>query len=352
MFSSSFKPDHLRSNLKLAITRLKMLVNKRNELVQKTRKEIADYLEAGKRGNAQIRVEHIVRVDYTIEVLEILYLYCQLLLERLELIKTMKEMSPDLEEAVSGVVWCAPRLEADIPELKPVSIQLCNKYGKKFGKLCQKGKAESINRKLIHGLSTTAPSKCLVEKYLMEISDHYNIPYEADVTDLSEVQLPDLNHLQVTGDKTWKAELYGGERRDSSEARYVPSPHYPLGVYEPEHCKTFPPTFKVGVESEYHPDMTLGTGYHYAESPGCFKTEFSDKKVPPAVPVCPPSCDLVSSPHDVGLYETNKFYTLPPPCKVGAAPSVPDYSSLPHGYAYASVKRNSTPGKWYHKFTK
>ncbi|XP_073514050.1 IST1 homolog [Phyllobates terribilis] len=309
MFGSSFKADHLRSNLKLAITRLKMLVNKKNELVQKTRKEISDYLEAGKRGNAQILVEHVIREDYTIEVLEILYLYCQLLLERLEFIKTMKEISPELEEAVSGVVWCAPRFEAEIPELKPVSSQLCNKYGKKFGKLCKKGKAESISRKLIHGLSTTAPSKCLVEKYLMEISDHYNIPYEADVADLGEVQLPDLSLLHITGEKNWKAELYGGERRDSSVARYVPSPHYPLGVYEQEHCKTFLPTFKVVVEPGYHPDTTIST---------------------------------VSPPHHVGLYETKKFNTLPPPSKVGAAPLVPDYSPPPHGYAYASVKRNSS----------
>lgn len=63
------------------------------ELAQKARKEIADYLSAGKDERARIRVEHIIREDYLVEAMEILELYCDLLLARFGLIQSMKCVS-------------------------------------------------------------------------------------------------------------------------------------------------------------------------------------------------------------------------------------------------------------------
>lgn len=60
------------------------------ELAQKARKEIADYLLSGKDERARIRVEHIIREDYLVEAMEILELYCDLLLARFGLIQSMK----------------------------------------------------------------------------------------------------------------------------------------------------------------------------------------------------------------------------------------------------------------------
>lgn len=60
------------------------------ELAQKARKEIADYLSSGKDERARIRVEHIIREDYLVEAMEILELYCDLLLARFGLIQSIK----------------------------------------------------------------------------------------------------------------------------------------------------------------------------------------------------------------------------------------------------------------------
>lgn len=48
--SKSSRPNYtqLKTNLRLAVNRLKMLEKKRTELAQKDRKDIADYLAAGK----------------------------------------------------------------------------------------------------------------------------------------------------------------------------------------------------------------------------------------------------------------------------------------------------------------
>ena len=60
------------------------------ELAQKARKDIADYLAGGKHERARIRVEHIIREDYLVEAMEILELFCDLLLARFGLIQSMK----------------------------------------------------------------------------------------------------------------------------------------------------------------------------------------------------------------------------------------------------------------------
>ncbi|KAM4894383.1 IST1 homolog isoform 2-T4 [Sylvia borin] len=158
MLGSGFKAERLRVNLRLVINRLKLLEKKKTELAQKARKEIADYLAAGKDERARIRVEHIIREDYLVEAMEILELYCDLLLARFGLIQSMKELDSGLAEAVSTLIWAAPRLQSEVAELKI----------------------------LMHKLSVEAPPKILVERYLIEIAKNYNVPYEPDSVVMAE----------------------------------------------------------------------------------------------------------------------------------------------------------------------
>ncbi|KAM9460911.1 IST1 homolog isoform 2-T3 [Clarias gariepinus] len=187
MLGGGFKGERLRVNLRLVINRLKLLEKKKTELAQKARKEIADYLSAGKDERARIRVEHIIREDYLVEAMEILELYCDLLLARFGLIQSMKELDPGLQEAVSTLIWAAPRLQSEVTELKIVSDQLCAKYSKEYGKLCRTNQIGTVNDRLMHKLSVEAPPKILVERYLIEIAKNYNVPYEPDAMVRPEV---------------------------------------------------------------------------------------------------------------------------------------------------------------------
>lgn len=90
MFSSGCNYAKLKTNLRLAINRLKLLEKKKTEIAQKARKEIADYIAAGKYERAKIRVEQIIREDYLVEAMEIVEMYCDLLLARYGLIQQMK----------------------------------------------------------------------------------------------------------------------------------------------------------------------------------------------------------------------------------------------------------------------
>lgn len=190
MFASGANYTKLKTNLRLAINRLKLLEKKKTELAQKARKEIADYLAAGKIERAKIRVEHIIREDYMVESMEIVEMYCDLLLARYGLIQQMKTLDEGLAEPISSLIWVAPRLQTDVAELKVISEQLTAKYGRPYTDACREEAVTSISEKLKHKMSVQSPPKILVEKYLIEIAKNYNIEYEPDPQVMKDDQHP------------------------------------------------------------------------------------------------------------------------------------------------------------------
>lgn len=182
MFSSSSTGSwsKLKTNLRLAVNRLKLLEKKKTELTQKARKEIADYIQAGKCERAKIRVEHIVREDYIVEAMEIIEMYCDLLLARFGLIQQMKTLDAGLAEAISSLIWVAPRLQSDVGELHVIAEQLTAKYGKQYALACRDNAVSTVNEKLMHKMGVEAPPKVLVERYLIEIAKSHGVAYEPD----------------------------------------------------------------------------------------------------------------------------------------------------------------------------
>ncbi|KAH1004764.1 hypothetical protein HUJ05_005542 [Dendroctonus ponderosae] len=193
MFSSGPNYTKLKTNLRLAITRLKLLEKKKSELTEKSRREIAEYISAGKIERAKIRVEFIIREDYLVEALEIVEMYCDLLLARFGLIQNMKELDEGIAEAVSSIIWVAPRIQSDIQassrlmnlrffkqEIKVIADLLTAKYGEPFAEACRIESVESISSNLKHKLSIQSPPKLLVEKYVIEIAKVFNIAYTPD----------------------------------------------------------------------------------------------------------------------------------------------------------------------------
>ncbi|KAJ8973407.1 hypothetical protein NQ317_006473 [Molorchus minor] len=180
MFSSGPNYSKLKTNLRLAISRLKLLQKKKTELTEKSRKEIADYIAAGKYERAKVRVEYIIREDYLVEALEIVEMYCDLLLARFGLISNMKELDEGIAEAVSSLIWVSLRLQSDVQELKVIGDLLASKYGPSYAEACRLESIETISPKLKHKMSIQSPPKLLVEKYVIEIAKVYNVPYEPD----------------------------------------------------------------------------------------------------------------------------------------------------------------------------
>ncbi|XP_035868042.1 IST1 homolog isoform X2 [Phyllostomus discolor] len=220
------------------------------EQAQKARKEIADYLAAGKDERARIRVEHIIREDYLVEAMEILELYCGLLLARFGLIQTTQELDSGLAESVSTLIWAAPRLQSEVPELKIVSNQLCAKYSQEYGRLCRTSEIGTVSPRVVpfpkthifrnqedweklsklKTYNSVQSERCvevifalelmcklnvdtlpqvLVEQYLIEIAKNYNVPYKSQATIMAEAPA-DLVSVGFTDDVKKGAHDNGG----------------------------------------------------------------------------------------------------------------------------------------------
>ncbi|XP_053986358.1 IST1 homolog [Hylaeus volcanicus] len=225
MFSSGPNYTKLKTHLRLAINRLKLLEKKKTELAQKARKEIADYIATGKIERAKIRVEHIIREDYMVEAMELLEMYCDLLLARFGLIQQMKNLDEGLAEAISTIIWAAPRIQTDVQEIKVISDILIAKYGRQYTDACREEAVQTISEKLKHKMSVQSPSKLLVEKYLVEIAKNYNIEYEPDPQVMAEGQ--DALLIDVGGNGETRNNL------DIASGGGVPQPAGFIGFPQP-----------------------------------------------------------------------------------------------------------------------
>ena len=170
--------NKLRVQLKLAKSRMSILQNKRKQANDVARREIGTLLEQGKEESARIRVEHIIREDFNIEAMEILELYCDLLLARLPLLEQMKHCDISLSECVNSLIYAAPRIE--IPEMLKIRDLLIMKFGKEFGRSAMENKNDVVNSRIIHKLSISAPDPFLVNQYLQTIAKIFEVDWEPE----------------------------------------------------------------------------------------------------------------------------------------------------------------------------
>lgn len=191
-------------------------------------------MSAGKEQSARIRVENIIRDDINVELLEILELYCELLLARIGLLDA-KECDPGLEEAVKTIIYSAPRVESR--ELHNIRDILIMKFGKEFGKDAIENTSNIVPEKVTKRLTIEPPSQDLVVLYLKEIARAYHAPF-SELTD-DEEEIPSDDSDDEGGEKVPVPPI--GEPATPSKTRRIsgvadlpdPQPKSPISVSGP-----------------------------------------------------------------------------------------------------------------------
>lgn len=56
-------------------------------------------------------MSQVIREDFTIEAYDILELHCELVAERMRLVASQKDVPPDMDQAISTLIWAADRAE-------------------------------------------------------------------------------------------------------------------------------------------------------------------------------------------------------------------------------------------------
>ncbi|KAF2711362.1 increased sodium tolerance protein-like protein 1 [Pleomassaria siparia CBS 279.74] len=185
MAPASTLVNKLKVQLKLSISRLRMVQQKDSAKAKQQRREMAQLIEAGKVQSARIRVENIIRSDITTELHEMLELYCELLLARSQLLDppsspystpsphTAITLDPALEEAVRSIIYAASR--TDIKELHTARSLLIEKFGKDIAVASMEG--EGVAERVLNKLKLETPKAELVDAYLTEIARFYGVAY-------------------------------------------------------------------------------------------------------------------------------------------------------------------------------
>ncbi|CAE6447325.1 unnamed protein product [Rhizoctonia solani] len=145
-------------------------------LAKKARRDIATLVEKGKIETARVRVENIINEDIHNELLELLELYCELLVARFGLLDmNTREPDPGVKEGVCSIIHAAPRTE--IKELHVLREMLMSKYGREFAIGVMDNKDNCVSERVTRKLQVTTPSPVLVDAYLGEIAKGYGIDW-------------------------------------------------------------------------------------------------------------------------------------------------------------------------------
>ncbi|XP_027365582.1 IST1 homolog isoform X4 [Abrus precatorius] len=183
LFSRGVFGTRCKTCLNLAISRIKLLQNKRDGQLKQMRKEIAQFLQAGQEPIARIRVEHIIREQNIWAAYEILELFCEFVLARVPIIENQRECPSELQEAIASIIFAAPRC-SDIPDLLHIKNLFTTKYGKDFVSAVSELRPDSgVNRMIIEKLSVSAPSGEVKLKVLREIAEEYSLAWDSSKTE-------------------------------------------------------------------------------------------------------------------------------------------------------------------------
>lgn len=186
--------------------------------------------QQGKEESARIRVENIIRSDITTELLEILELYCELLLARIGLLEA-KDCDPGLEEAVKSIIYAAPR--TDIKELQQARQLLVEKYGKDFALAAIENTDGKVAERVLKKLRVEPPAPELVTAYLREIAKTYGVDWpkgekKAEVDEDDDDDEPSDGHAI----KSLEAPLSTAELSKATPPRDL-GPRSPVSVAPP-----------------------------------------------------------------------------------------------------------------------
>jgi vacuolar protein sorting-associated protein IST1 len=158
------------------VQRLRTLQGKKEAQAKASRRDIATLVEKGKIETARIKVEGIILEDIHVELLEILELYCELLLARFGVLdQNTREPDPAVSEGVCSIIHAAPRTE--LKELHVLRDILTHRYGRDFTVAVMENRDSCVSDRVVRKLTTATPSAELVNAYLAEITKAYGVSW-------------------------------------------------------------------------------------------------------------------------------------------------------------------------------
>lgn len=193
-----FDPNRLKINLKMAVSRIRIHQNKIVNSVKIQRRALAELMSVGKYDSARVKVEALMREDLSLEGLEALVLFCDLVGTRVGVItnspgvpKKSGEDSmfssgppPELKEAVCSILWASERVSG-ILELAVVKKQFIAKYGKQFVVSAVNDSEKALNDKIRDRLGMSVPSNESALRYMEAVASEFGLEFDPSLLSAS-----------------------------------------------------------------------------------------------------------------------------------------------------------------------
>ncbi|XP_030549247.1 vacuolar protein sorting-associated protein IST1 [Rhodamnia argentea] len=207
---SKFKPL-----VNLAVSRLAVLKTQRHPRLSQSRRDVVQLLQLGHHERALLRVEQVIKEQNMLDAYDMMESYCNLLMERADLIEQEKECPEELKEAISSLIYASSRC-GDFPELQDIRTVFASHFGKEFvARAVELRNHCAVNLKMITKLSTRQPNWESRVKALKEIAAENGIALHL------EDDPPSTSEDKTCLDK--KPELAEGSQSSSPEGKEEPS---------------------------------------------------------------------------------------------------------------------------------
>ncbi|KAL8249727.1 hypothetical protein R6Q59_006595 [Mikania micrantha] len=153
----------------------KLLKNQRQARLAVARSDIVQLLNLNHHEHALLRVDQVIKEQNMVDVLVMVDGYCHLVLQMVNLIEKEKGCPDELKEAISSLLYAAPRC-GEFPELQQVREILTSRYGKEFAYGAIELRTNcGVNTRLIQKLSPRQSSLKTRIKILREIADENGV---------------------------------------------------------------------------------------------------------------------------------------------------------------------------------
>ncbi|KAK4771927.1 hypothetical protein SAY86_013702 [Trapa natans] len=186
-----FRASKLKPLLSLALTRLSVLKNQRQVRSSNSLSDVLQLLQLGHHERALYRVEQVIKDQNMVDAYLLMESYCNLLIERIDLLEQERECPDELKEAISSLIYASSRC-GEFPELIQIRSVFQSYFGKEFVACSIELRNYcGVNTKMIQKMSTTHPNMESRMKLLKEIAAENGIVLHLNETDMGENLKPE-----------------------------------------------------------------------------------------------------------------------------------------------------------------
>ncbi|KAJ1297887.1 hypothetical protein BS78_01G412300 [Paspalum vaginatum] len=175
--STSKQTAKVKSLVKLAAARLAVVRRPRLGRRNIARSDVGQLLSIGHLDRALLRAEQVIEENDMLEALDIIELYCKILIEQAAQLDNPKECSEELKEAAAGLMFASARC-GDLPELLDARAILADKFGRDFARAAKEGDHGVVDPTLVRNLSGERPSLEQKRRLAKEIAAENDILLE------------------------------------------------------------------------------------------------------------------------------------------------------------------------------